>query len=136
MSVTAMLTMMSLCDALGQLWYNYGIMKMFEFPIFATRFLRLNVTSGPTVGLSIVCRPRLPGFCSIEPYNAVPLVALQHDCFSFPGLIIHTPYFLSVGSRHFNIFSKRREYKVDDCAKKAAWPVRQILTQDSQSLLQ
>jgi len=37
-----------------------------------------------------------------------------------PGLIVHTPYFLSVRSRHFNMSSKRREYKVDNRAKMAA----------------
>jgi hypothetical protein len=36
------------------------------------------------------------------------------------GLIVCATHFHSIGSRHFNRSSKRKEYKVDDRAKKAA----------------
>jgi hypothetical protein len=45
--------------------------------------------------------------------------------------------FLSLRSKHFNMSVKRKEYKVNDRAKKAAlfFLVCKVLPQDSQSLL-
>jgi len=37
-----------------------------------------------------------------------------------PGRIVRVNHFLSIGSKHFNMSSKRKEYKVNDRAKKAA----------------
>ncbi len=57
----------------------------FLFSNFANRFQSLNVTSGPIGISSIVCRPRPPGFYSIQPYEAGPIVWLSCDWFPFPG---------------------------------------------------
>ena len=36
------------------------------------------------------------------------------------GLIVCTTHFISTGSKHFNMSSKKKEYKADNHAKKAA----------------
>ena len=36
-------------------------------------------------------------------------------------LIVRATHFVSIGSRHFNMSSKRKEYKVDGPAKKVAF---------------
>jgi hypothetical protein len=49
------------------------------------------------------------------------MLALYLDCFIPQGSSFsHATYFLSVGSRHFTMSSKRKEYHVDCRAKKAA----------------
>jgi hypothetical protein len=46
-------------------------------------------------------------------------VAFSRLVFLSPGHIVRATHFLSIGSKHFTMSSKRREYHVDCRAKKA-----------------
>ena len=73
------------------------------------------------MGSGIVCWLRPSGICSPYSYEAGPLLALYRNCSPFPGAHhFLAPYFRSVGSRHFTVSSKRREYHADCRSKKAA----------------
>ncbi len=61
------------------------------------------------MGSGIVCQLRLAGICSPNSWDAGPMCGITATVSLSLGRIVCATYFLSLGSKHFNMSLKRKE---------------------------